>query len=293
MCARAFEAGWAGAAFKTICNFEIHEASPRFSVIKGDGQTFMGFKNIEQLSDHSVPENMEIFRKLKEHYPGKFILASIMGRDSEEWAYLAKECEKNGADALELNFSCPNLRDSGLGSDIGQNPELVEEYTRAVKEAVSIPVIANGDADSPERARLLLEQTGADGVMYARGALTRPSIFREHAALLRGEPAGEIPAGELRRLIRRHMELIGSLGSEDNALYRLRSIVPRYVRSLPGVRLLRQRLCACQRLEELDGILDDFLAGCASGAGDAAPVKLDKFDPPEPSCRPAGLPEEE
>ena len=142
MCARAFEAGWAGAAFKTICNFEIHEASPRFSVIKGDGQTFTGFKNIEQLSDHSVPENMEIFRKLKEHYPGKFILASIMGRDNEEWAYLAKECEKNGADALELNFSCPNMRDSGLGSDIGQIPELVEEYTRAVKEAVSIPVLA-------------------------------------------------------------------------------------------------------------------------------------------------------
>ena len=53
MCARAFEAGWAGAAFKTICNFEIHEASPRFAAVAGDNGTIIGFKNIEQLSDHT------------------------------------------------------------------------------------------------------------------------------------------------------------------------------------------------------------------------------------------------
>ena len=62
MCARAFEAGWAGVAFKTICSFEIHEASPRFSAITGDNGNIIGFKNIEQLSDHSVAENMAIFR---------------------------------------------------------------------------------------------------------------------------------------------------------------------------------------------------------------------------------------
>ena len=85
MCARAFEAGWAGAAFKTICTFDIHEASPRFSAIRGDSGSIIGFKNIEQLSDHSVKENMEIFRKLKKNYPTKFILASIMGRNEDEW----------------------------------------------------------------------------------------------------------------------------------------------------------------------------------------------------------------
>ena len=67
MCARAFEAGWGGACFKTICNFEIHEASPRFSAVKGDNGTIIGFKNIEQLSDHSVAENMKIFRDLKKN----------------------------------------------------------------------------------------------------------------------------------------------------------------------------------------------------------------------------------
>ena len=90
MCARAFEAGWAGACFKTICSLDIHEASPRFSAITGDGGSIVGFKNIEQLSDHSVAENMEIFRRLKAKYPTKFILASIMGQNEAEWGTLSR-----------------------------------------------------------------------------------------------------------------------------------------------------------------------------------------------------------
>ena len=59
MCARAFEAGWAGVCSKTICTLDIHEASPRFSALSGNDGSIVGFKNIEQLSDHSVAENME------------------------------------------------------------------------------------------------------------------------------------------------------------------------------------------------------------------------------------------
>ena len=142
MCARAFEAGWAGAAFKTICTLDIHEASPRFSAITGDNGSIIGFKNIEQLSDHSVAENMEIFRKLKSRYPSKFILASIMGQNDAEWEELSRHCEENGADAIELNFSCPNMAEGGLGSDIGQVPELVERFTAAARRGTSIPILA-------------------------------------------------------------------------------------------------------------------------------------------------------
>ncbi|MBQ6232643.1 MAG: NAD-dependent dihydropyrimidine dehydrogenase subunit PreA [Clostridia bacterium] len=142
LCTRAFEAGWAGVCFKTICTLDIHEASPRFSAISGSDGSIVGFKNIEQLSDHSVAENMEIFRRLKANYPTKFILASIMGQNEAEWGELARLCEENGADAIELNFSCPNMAEGGLGSDIGQVPELVERFTRAAKQACSIPVLA-------------------------------------------------------------------------------------------------------------------------------------------------------
>jgi len=166
MCARAFEAGWAGACFKTICSLDIHEASPRFSAITGSDGSIIGFKNIEQLSDHSVAENMEIFRRLKEKYPGKFILASIMGQNEAEWGELARLCEENGADAVELNFSCPNMAEGGLGSDIGQVPELVERFTRAAKQACHIPVLAkltpNVAAMSP--AAEAAKRGGADGI---------------------------------------------------------------------------------------------------------------------------------
>ena len=166
MCARAFEAGWAGACFKTVCSLDIHEASPRFSAVSGNDGSIIGFKNVEQLSDHSVAENMEIFRRLKENYPSKFILASIMGQNEEEWGELARLCEENGADAVELNFSCPNMAEGGLGSDIGQVPELVERFTAAAKRACHIPVLAKltpnvaNMSPSAEAAK----RGGADGI---------------------------------------------------------------------------------------------------------------------------------
>ena len=166
MCARAFEAGWAGAAFKTISTIDIHEASPRFSAIEGDNGEIIGFKNIEQLSDHSVPENMEVFRRLKDKYPNKRILASIMGKNEPEWAELAYLCEKNGADAVELNFSCPNMAAGGTGSDIGQDPKLVERFTAAAKEGCSIPVLAKltPNVESMRYAAEAARRGGADGI---------------------------------------------------------------------------------------------------------------------------------
>ena len=166
MCARAFEAGWAGACFKTICTLDIHEASPRFSAVTGSDGSIIGFKNIEQLSDHSVAENMEIFRRLKAKYPTKFILASIMGQNEAEWGELARRCEENGADAVELNFSCPNMAEGGLGSDIGQTPELVERFTAAAKRACHIPVLAKltPNVASMAPAAEAAKRGGADGI---------------------------------------------------------------------------------------------------------------------------------
>ena len=141
MCKRALEYGFAGVVVKTISMMDIHESSPRFSAIK-DSDGFVGFKNIEQLSQDSVEENMEMIKKIKEEFPKKVIIASIMGRNEEEWAYLAKEATKAGADLLELNFSCPNMKYKKTGSDVGQNPELVKKYTKVVKNNTNIPVLA-------------------------------------------------------------------------------------------------------------------------------------------------------
>ena len=140
MVARAFEAGWAGVFYKTICKQDIREVSPRFDAVK-DGTRFAGFRNMEQLSENPHEVDFDILRRLKQNYPTKVVVASIMGQVEEEWIELAKMAEEAGCDAVELNFSCPQMRLAGLGSDIGQNPELVNFYTSYVKRSVHIPVI--------------------------------------------------------------------------------------------------------------------------------------------------------
>ena len=166
MCRRAFEAGWAGAAFKTICSFPQHEASPRFSAIHNHANSFFGFKNIEQLSDHSVEENMEIFRRLKKEFPSKVIVASIMGKNEEEWTQLAAACEEAGASVIECNFSCPNMENGDLGVTIGQSEELIEKFTRAVRRGTSLPVLAKLTPNITDMVPMALaaKRGGADGI---------------------------------------------------------------------------------------------------------------------------------
>ncbi|MBQ7571441.1 MAG: NAD-dependent dihydropyrimidine dehydrogenase subunit PreA [Bacteroidaceae bacterium] len=142
MVARAFDAGWAGVFYKTICMQEIREVSPRFDACQQEGRAdFYAFRNMEQLSENPVEMDFDILRRLKQNYPTKVVVASIMGQTEEQWIELAKMAEAAGVDAVELNFSCPQMRLAGMGSDVGQNPELVLFYTAYVKRNVSIPVI--------------------------------------------------------------------------------------------------------------------------------------------------------
>ena len=141
MVARALEAGWAGVFYKTICKQDIREVSPRFDAVRKEGTPFVGFRNMEQLSENPYEEDFDILHRLKTNYPTKRIIASIMGQSEEEWVELARMAEEAGCDAVELNFSCPQMRLTGLGSDIGQNNELVLFYTSFVRNAVKIPVI--------------------------------------------------------------------------------------------------------------------------------------------------------
>ena len=166
MCKRAFEYGWGGVCTKTICMMPINESSPRFSALKDWDKTFIGFKNIEQLSEYSVEENMQMIKRLKEEFPSKIIIASIMGKDEEEWEYLAKEVTKSGADLIELNFSCPNMKHKGTGSDVGQNPDLVEKYTRVVRNSTNIPILAKMTPNITDMRvpALAAKKGGANGI---------------------------------------------------------------------------------------------------------------------------------
>ncbi len=166
MVAKAFDMGWAGVAFKTIGMFVPEETSPRFSALSKESNPFLGLKNIEQISDHSLEENMDFIRRLKKDYPTKIILASIMGRNEQEWTYLARKMEEAGADAIECNFSCPHMSGSGLGSDVGTQPDLVARYTAAVRKGTRLPILAKmtpniTNMELPAEAAV---EAGADGL---------------------------------------------------------------------------------------------------------------------------------
>ena len=163
---RAFDQGWAGVSVKTISMMKIEESSPRLSALKDYDESFIGFKNIEQLSEYTVEENMKMIKRLKQEYPSKVIIASIMGRDIEEWGYLAREVTKAGADLIELNFSCPNMKHKGTGSAIGQTPILVEKFTKAVKDNTNLPVLAKMTPNITDMCvpAISAKKGGADGI---------------------------------------------------------------------------------------------------------------------------------
>ncbi len=142
MCAKAFNEGWGGIVYKTIGVFIADECSPRFDNLRKENTPFLGFKNMEQISDKPLEKNLEMMSKLKKDFPNKVLVASIMGSNEEEWKKLSKLVTEVGSDIIELNFSCPQMTSHDMGSDVGQNEELVYKYTKAVCSMTHLPVIA-------------------------------------------------------------------------------------------------------------------------------------------------------
>ena len=142
MIAKAYEAGWGGVFYKTIGVFIPDECSPRFDSTGASGGPWAGFKNMEMISDKPLETNLEYIRRLKQDFPSKVMAVSIMGSNDDEWKLLAEKATAAGADMLECNFSCPQMTSSAMGSDVGQNAELVAQYTRATCSATHVPVIA-------------------------------------------------------------------------------------------------------------------------------------------------------
>ena len=96
----------------------------------------------------------------------KPMLVSIFGPDSDSFARIAQQMERAGATALELNLSCPHSKPGSRALIVGQQPELIQEYVSAVKDAVSIPLYAKL---TPNTANVILEaaaalEAGADGI---------------------------------------------------------------------------------------------------------------------------------
>src|ERR1041385_6026395 len=174
---RAFDAGWGGVVSKTIGLHPVVNVdgpktkflrassdSARLSMQKRAGAVLHSSWNWELISDKTLDWWVPRIARIKQAYPKHILVASIMagsGSDQElaNWQTLAKACQDEGADALELNLSCPHMDRKDMGSNIGKDQELISVVTEVVKEVARVPVWAK------------LTPSTTDIVVEARGAL--------------------------------------------------------------------------------------------------------------------------
>lgn len=122
------------------------------------------------------------------------------------------------------------------------------EIERA-KKAVKIPVIANGGVFSPEDAVNLMERTGADGVMLARGAMYNPFLFAEITGT---------PAGDKRAHIERQLDLTYKYYGDRFATVYMRKMIGFYIKGSSGAAQMRLKLLSCNSREEIEGVLSQI-----------------------------------
>ena len=164
---RAFDAGWGGAVWKTLGK-PIQNVSSRLSSLDyGGGKRMLGLNNIELITDRSIEDNLREMAEVKKRYPKNTLIASLMVETRQEWKEIIRQVEDVGSDGIELNFGCPHgMCERGMGSAVGQEPEVLKKITDWVKEFAKIPVIVKltpniTDITIPAEAAL---QGGADAV---------------------------------------------------------------------------------------------------------------------------------
>jgi tRNA-dihydrouridine synthase B len=134
-----------------------------------------------------------------------------------------------------------------------------------VKTRVRIPVIANGDVQTPEEAKRVLDRTGADGIMVGRAAQGRPWLFRQIAHYLAtGEKLAEADLPERRAVLLEHLEGLYDLYGEEQGARVARKHIGWTVRELPGGEAFRASVVRIERAAEQHSAVNDYFARLAA-----------------------------
>ncbi len=190
---RAFDAGWGGVVTKTIgLHPVVNVAGPKtkflratpesgeLSMQKRSGAALHSSWNWELISDKPMDWWLPKLRRIKAAHPTRVLVASIMAgsgsdRELRNWQTLATACQDAGADAFELNLSCPHMDREDMGSNIGKDQQLITTVTQAVKEVAKVPIWAKltpSTTDVVVEARAAF-QGGADAITSSN---TFPSL---------------------------------------------------------------------------------------------------------------------
>lgn len=136
------------------------------------------------------------------------------------------------------------------------------EIIRQVKEAVSIPVIGNGDVDSPQKAKAMLEETGCDGVMIGRAARGNPWIFRQIKEYLENGRLTDPPSlAEIHEMMLRHARMQVEYKGDYTGIREMRKHISWYTAGLPHSARLRARINSVESLKEMEELLQYLTTG--------------------------------
>jgi len=163
---KAFDTGWGGAVWKTL-GIPIVNVSSRYAGINYKDRRMVGLNNIELITDRPLKDNLHDIEEVKKYFPDHPVIASLMVQSRDEWNQIVKDVENAGCDGIELNFGCPHgMCERGMGSAVGQEPDVLKTITSWIKAVATVPVIVKltpniTDIREPARAA---REGGSDAI---------------------------------------------------------------------------------------------------------------------------------
>jgi len=175
---------------------------------------------------------------------------------------IARIAEQAGIQALTVH---------GRTRACGFSGEAEYDTIREIKQAISIPVIANGDIHTPEKAQQVLEQTGADGLMIGRAARGHPWIFSEINHYLKtGESQAPLPLTQIHAILLEHLDALYGFYGEHQGIRIARKHIAWYSKNLPDSAIFRQHINNSDTVKQQLTLIDEFFACCTRKEGLAA-----------------------
>ncbi len=217
---------------------DINMGCPAPKVVKnGDGSKLMlSPKLIDEITKKVVEKsNVPVTIKIRKGWNGEHINA----------VQIAKIAEKNGISAITVHGRTREEFYSGKA-----DWDIIKE----VKEAVSIPVIGNGDITSIESANEIFQKTNCDAIMIGRASLGNPWIFKE---IITGEKI-EKSCEDVKNMIIKHLNMLVKEKGEYTAIREMRKHIGWYIKGFANASEIRKKVCEIEEISELKNVIENI-----------------------------------